>query len=176
MLLQLHGQPFDINLVQIYAPTSERKYDGVVEVLYVSIKDTLEALQSDNINLVMGDFNAKIGQGRRTDIIGNHGLGESNDRGDRLFEFCQEVEMVMINTWFRLPKRRLYTWKSPLDKSGPEPVRNQIDYVLISKRFRNIVKSIKTYPGADIGSDHNPVVANLALRLKSEEKICRQKD
>ncbi|XP_029174698.1 uncharacterized protein LOC114943274 [Nylanderia fulva] len=167
MLLQLHGKPFDINLIQIYAPTSEKRYDNDVEVLYDTIRDTLQGLQSDNVNLVMGDFNAKIGQGRRTDIVGDHGLGESNERGDRLFEFCQETEMVVTNTWYKLPKRRLYTWKSPLDGgSNPEPVRNQIDYVLINKRFRNMVRSIKAYPGADIGSDHNPLVTDLTLRLK----------
>ncbi|XP_029158388.1 craniofacial development protein 2-like [Nylanderia fulva] len=167
MLLQLHGKPFDINLIQIYAPTSEKRYDDDVEVLYDTIRDTLQGLQSDNVNLVMGDFNAKIGQGRRTDIVGVHDLGESNERGDRLFEFCQETEMVVTNTWYKLSKRRLYTWKSPLDGgSNPEPVRNQIDYVLINKRFRNMVRSIKAYPGADIGSDHNPLVTDLTLRLK----------
>lgn len=95
----------------------------------------------------MGDFNAKIGQGRRSDIVSDYGLGESNERGGRLFEFCQGMEdqylviLVVTNTWFKVPKRRLYTWKSPVDKANsPEPVRNQIDYILINKLFRNIIK------------------------------------
>ena len=45
-------------------------------------------------------------------------------------------------------------------------VRNQIDYIMIRKRYRNSIKSAKTYPGADIASDHNPVVATFRLTLK----------
>ncbi|GFO47179.1 craniofacial development protein 2-like [Plakobranchus ocellatus] len=44
--------------------------------------------------------------------------------------------------------------------------RNQIDYILTNERFRNAIKSAKTYPGADCYSDHVPVVAKLNLKLK----------
>lgn len=46
-------------------------------------------------------------------------------------------------------------------------VRNKIDYIMISKRFKNCVKSANTYPGADANSFHNFLGANLRLRLKS---------
>ncbi|CAH0730549.1 unnamed protein product, partial [Brenthis ino] len=62
--------------------------------------------------------------------------------------------------------RRLYTWTSPLH-SPKKIVRNQIDYILINKRYRNSLTSVKTYPGADIGSDHNPVVASLRCSMKT---------
>jgi hypothetical protein len=45
-------------------------------------------------------------------------------------------------------------------------VRNQIDYILVNNRFRNSIKRVTTYPGADIGSDHNPLVADISLKLK----------
>lgn len=61
-------------------------------------------------------------------------------------------------------QRTLYTWKSPADK--PEKiVRNQIDYLLINNRYRNAIKSTKTYPGADIYSDHVPVIARIRVRV-----------
>lgn len=152
--------------MQIYAPTSESRYDNEVEELYNSIKNIFGSLHSDNINLVIGDFNAIIGQGKRSNLVGEYDLGQCNDRGDRLFEFCQEAEMVITNTWFKLPKRLLDTWKSPLDSAeNPEPIRNQIDYVLINKHFRNIIKRIATYSGTDIGSDHNSLV-DVVLKLK----------
>ena len=37
---------------------------------------------------------------------------------------------------------------------------------MINTRFRNSVKQTKTYPGADIGSDHNTVVATVNINLK----------
>ncbi|XP_023233175.1 craniofacial development protein 2-like [Centruroides sculpturatus] len=122
--------------------------------------------------MIIGDYNAKVGMGRREDLIGDFGLGLSNERGDRLFEFCQENDMVIKNTWFKLPKRRLYTWKSPADKNQT-PIRKQIDYILINIRYRNCVTRVTTFPGADIGSDHVPLVADIKLKLKSIKPKCR---
>ena len=59
------------------------------------------------------------------------------------------------------PKRRRYTWVS-LDMN----TRNQIDCILIGRRFRNDIKSSKSYPGADCGSDHILVEAKLHSKLR----------
>ncbi|XP_030752245.1 uncharacterized protein LOC115879485 [Sitophilus oryzae] len=115
--------------------------------------------------LNLGDFSAKVGKGKSEDVVGDYGTGERNERGDTLIQFCQEENFFICNTWFELPARRLYTWKSPQD-SKQNPIRNQIDYILAPKRYRNGVLSAKTYPGADVGSDHNPVVARIRMRLK----------
>ncbi|GFS25846.1 craniofacial development protein 2-like [Elysia marginata] len=69
--------------------------------------------------------------------------------------------MTIVNTLFKQPVRRLYTWKSPGDVR-----RNQIDYILMSSRFKNSAVNCKTYPGADIGSDHNPVIMQMKVKLK----------
>ena len=95
------------------------------------------------------------------DIVGKHGLGERNERGERLLHFCIEQDLVVSNTTFEQPNRLLYTWKSPGDIT-----RNQIDYILIRKRFRNSIKQCKTHPGADIASDHNPLIAKVSVKLK----------
>ena len=42
----------------------------------------------------------------------------------------------------------------------------QKDYILIRNRHRNTIKKCKTYPGFDVGSDHNPVVASMSVKLK----------
>lgn len=62
---------------------------------------------------------------------------------------------------------------SPEDKMG-QGMRNQIDYILMNRRFRNSCVLIKTYPSADIASDHNPPVATLELKLKKGNKtVCK---
>ena len=70
-----------------------------------------------------------------------------------------------MNTFFEHPNRRLYTWKSPGDVR-----RNQIDYIMIRHRFQNSVRQCRTYPGADIESDHNPVIAKMNFKLKKIDK------
>ena len=88
-------------------------------------------------------------------------MGRRNERGERLIQFCQENKLIIANTWFQQPVRKLYTWKSPGDIS-----RNQIDYIMLNERFRNCIKQAKTYPGADMNSDHNPVVVKINMKLK----------
>ena len=83
-------------------------------------------------------------------------------------EFCQENALVIANTLFQQHKRRLYTWTSP---DGQH--RNQIDYILWSQRWRSSIKSAKTRPGADCGSDHELLIAKFRLILKKVGKTTR---
>ena len=71
---------------------------------------------------------------------------------------------MISNTWFKHHPRKLWTWKSPGGR-----YKNQIDYITINKRFRNAVTQVKTYPGADCNTDHNPVVAEVKVRLKKHQ-------
>ena len=78
---------------------------------------------------------------------------------------CQKNALVIANTLFQQRKRRLYTWTS-LDGQ----YQNQIDYILCSQRWRNSIQSAKTRPGADCGSDHEPLIDKFRLKLKKVEK------
>jgi len=42
---------------------------------------------------------------------------------------------------------------------------------MVSKRFRNSIRKVKTFPGADVHSDHNPVVARIRIRPKALKKM-----
>ena len=67
--------------------------------------------------------------------------------------------LVIANTLFQQHKR--WTWTS-LDGQ----YQNQIDYTLCSQRWRSSVRSAKTRPGADCGSDHELPIAKFRLELK----------
>ncbi|XP_045482912.1 uncharacterized protein LOC123686691 [Harmonia axyridis] len=122
----------------------------------------------------MGDFNAKIGRGKFEEIVGSYGLGERNEGGDRLLQFCQEETMKITNTWFDLHPRRLYTWKSPADRTG-NIVRNQIDFILVNQRFSSTIKRTCTYPGADVPSDHVLLTTVMKIALSSQRKSTTQR-
>jgi len=44
--------------------------------------------------------------------------------------------------------------------------QNQIDYILCSQRWRTLIQSTKTKPGADYGPDHELLIAKFRLKLK----------
>ena len=78
--------------------------------------------------------------------------------------------MVVTNTWFKQHKRRRYTWKMPGDIG-----RYQLDYILVKQRYRNSVKSSRSFPGCDIDSDHNLVMMKAEVQLKRVQAGKRMK-
>jgi exonuclease III len=115
----------------VYAPaTSAEAAD--IEDFYSDLQAALnEALKKD-VLIIMGDWNAKIGKGKEAGTVGRHGLGNRNEAGERLHEFCEENTLFLENTYIELPERTLYTWTSTNGK-----YKNQIDYILGRRRWRS---------------------------------------
>lgn len=65
-------------------------------------------------NLIKGDFNAKIKQGIVENVVGRCDFGMRNER-ERLIQCCQETDMVVTNTFFKLHPRRFFIWQAPGD-------------------------------------------------------------
>ncbi|PNF31983.1 hypothetical protein B7P43_G06564 [Cryptotermes secundus] len=147
--------------MQVYMPTSEYE-DDEVEKVYDTTEEILqEDGRGDTNSIILGDWNSIVGDESYQNIVRSHGLGRRNHRGQMLIDFCERHGLIVTNTWFKKPKRRLYTWKAPGDWR-----QHQLDYNLVKHQFRNSVKDVKTLPGADIDSHHNLLVAKFRTRLK----------
>ena len=105
------GKPFNITVIQAYAPTSNAE-EAEVERFYEDLQDLLELIPKKDILFLIGDWNAKVGSQETPGVTGKFGLGIQNEAGQRLIEFCQENALVIANTLFQQYKRRLYTWAS----------------------------------------------------------------
>ena len=110
--LHFQGKPFDIMVIQAYAPTSNAE-ETEVEWFYEDLQDLLELTPKKDVLFIIGDWNAKVGSQKTPGVTGKFGLGVQNKAGQRLIEFCQENTLVIANTLFQQHKRRLYTWTSP---------------------------------------------------------------
>ena len=86
-MIKISAQPFNMNIIQLYAPTSTHEDEGIDE-FYDKVQHALQNVKSNEITIVMGDLNAKIGEGSHRDVVGRFGLGERNERGNRLMQFC----------------------------------------------------------------------------------------
>ena len=112
--VRFQGIPFNITVIQVYAPTSNTEEAEVeVEQFYEDLQDLLELTPKKDVLFIIGDWNAKVGSQETPGVTGIFGLGVRNEAGQRLIEFCQENTLVITNTLFQQHKRRLYTWTSP---------------------------------------------------------------
>ena len=151
----LQGKPFNITVIQVYAPTSNAE-ETEVEQFYEDLQDPLELTPPKDVLFIIGDWNAKVGSQETPGATGKFVLGMRNEAGQNLIEFCQENALVIANTLFQQHKRRLYTWTSP---DGQH--RYQTDYILCSQRWRSSIQSAKTRLGADCASQEALAWINL---------------
>jgi exonuclease III len=169
VVVKIKAEPTNMVIVQVYMPTTSHE-DEEIEEMYETLEKIIKQVKGTEYLVVMGDWNAIVGEGRENNCIGRYGLGERNSSGERLVEFCEQHKLVATNTWFKQEKRRRYTWKAPGDIA-----RYQLDYILVRHRYRNSVKNSHAYPGADADTDHNLVMMNVSLTLKNVKHKSRKR-
>ena len=85
--IRFQGKPFNIIVIQIYAPITKVK-EAKVEQLYEDLQDLLELTPEKDVLFIIGDWNAKVGSQEIPGVTGRLGLGVQNEAGQRLTEFC----------------------------------------------------------------------------------------
>ena len=101
------GKPFNITVIQVYAPTSNAE-EAEVEWFYEDVQDLLELTPQKDILYVIVHWNAKVGSQETPGVTGKFGSGVWNQAGQRLIEFCKKNTLVIANTLFQQHKKRLY--------------------------------------------------------------------
>ena len=61
--VHFQGKPFNIKVIQVYAPTSNAE-EAEVEQFYEDLQELLELTPKKYIPFIIGDWNAKVGTGK----------------------------------------------------------------------------------------------------------------
>ena len=88
--LCFQGKPFNIVVIQAYAPTSNTE-EAEVELFYEDLQDLLELTPKEDVFFIIGDWNAKVGSQETPGVTGKCGLGIRNEAGQRLIEFSKRM-------------------------------------------------------------------------------------
>ena len=94
------GKPFNITLIQAYAPTSKAEA-AEVERFYEDLPDLLELTLKKGVLFIIWGWTATVGSQETPGVTGKFGLGVQIEAGQRLIEFCQENALVIANTLFQ---------------------------------------------------------------------------
>ena len=97
--VRFQGKPFNIMVIQVYAPTSNAE-EAEVEQFYEDLKDLLELTPKKDVLFIIGDWTAKVGSQETPGVTSKFGLGIQNEAEQRLIEFCQENALIITNTLF----------------------------------------------------------------------------
>ena len=88
--LCFQGKPFNITVIQVYAPTTNAQ-EAEVERFYEDLQDLLELIPKKDILFIIGGWNAKVGSQETPGVTGTFGLGIWNEAGQRLIDFAKRM-------------------------------------------------------------------------------------
>ncbi|GBP28737.1 Craniofacial development protein 2 [Eumeta japonica] len=113
--------------IQAYAPTELA--DKTEHQSFYDKLDQIISHHSNNIIILMGDFNAQVGakQSNGEYVLGMFGHGKRRENGQRLIEFLLEHNLILLNSLFKKNVNNKWTWIS-LDWE----YKNEIDYIASS--------------------------------------------
>jgi len=132
-----------------------------------------DQVRRHNINLVLGDFNARVGldsHSSRPVVVGRHCFYDTtNANGERLVNLCEEHNMRIAHTIFPHPRGRTWTW------THPGGSLHQLDHILINSKWVNSLRNCRAYNSVELDSDHRIVSITLKTSLRtSKGKPCKR--
>ena len=71
--VHFQGKPFNITIIQVYAPTSNAE-EADVERFYEDLQDLLELTSKNDVLFIIGDWNAKVGSQETPGVTGKFAL------------------------------------------------------------------------------------------------------
>jgi hypothetical protein len=172
LYIVLRGRWCNVIVLNAPAPTEE-KTDNSEDSFCEELKLVIDHFPKYYMKILLGDFNAKLG---KVDIfkpaIGTESLHEgSNDNGVRIVTFATPRNLVVKSTIFPHRNIHKYTWPSPDGKTN-----NQIDHVLIDKRWHSSILDVRSFRGADCDTDHYLVVAEVRKGLSARKQSAQKTD
>ena len=159
----------ELVIINAYCPHSGHGEEKVHE-FYQQLSDCTETYQiANNLVIVVGDFNSKLGTKQDGDThIGNFGLGNENSNGEYLKQYMIDYNLIASNTFFQHKLNHRYTFKGNLENGA----KTMIDYILINPILtkNKIVRNSRSYRGTNYESDHNLVIMKLNWNNKLFKK------
>ena len=76
--VHFQGKPFNITVIQAYAPTSNAE-EAEVEQFYEDLQDLLELIPPKDVLFIIGDWNEKVGSQEIPRVTGKFGLEVQNE-------------------------------------------------------------------------------------------------
>ncbi|BHF85885.1 hypothetical protein SprV_1002905900 [Sparganum proliferum] len=171
--VRLKGYFTNISIVSVYAPASAAEQRDKEE-FYSQLQALFDRLPRRDFLIVAGDWSGRTGPSDPTTshLLSRFGLGSRCESGERLLNFADRNRLLVTNTCFQHRKKHLLTWYS-----NDGHTASQIDYILVSSRFRSWVHNSRSMCGAENGnahgSDHILVRTRLKVHLSSAPKMPR---
>ncbi len=154
-------------LLSAYAPTLPSENEAK-ECFYQALDEALFRIPKSDKILLLGDFNARVGQNNRiwSGVLGRHGIGGVNENGMRLLTLCSEHNLTITNTIFQQKAKYKTSWMHPRSKHW-----HMIDYIIVRCNDIKDVLITRAMRGAECWTDHRMIVAKLHMKVRPPMRL-----
>jgi hypothetical protein len=168
----LRGHWCNIIVLNAHVPIEE-KDDDSKDSFYEELEGVFDHVPKYHMKILLGDFNAEVG---REDTFkpttGNESsYQDSNDNGVTVANFATSKNLVVKSTMFPHRNIHKYAWTSPDGKT-----QDQIDHILIDRRWHSSILDVRSFRRADCDTDHYLVVAKVRERLAVNKQAAQKFD
>lgn len=144
-----------IEIIIVYGPNENDRITEK-EAFWKSLQEVCDEVR--NPLIIMGDLNARIGNNTEgtEGVMGRYGETAKNRNGSQLIDFCIQNGLIIQNSFFQHKDCHKYTRE--------EPSRNEksiIDYIITERTNRKIIRDVRVFRSAELGTDHYLVVAKV---------------
>ena len=162
-------------LIIVYGP-GENDKAKTKEEFWEKLQEVYE--EGSNPIIIMGDFNARVGN--KTDgkngVMGRYGEEIVNNNGRRFIDFCIQNRLIIQNTFFQHKDCHKYRRK----KKGRNE-KSIINYVVTKRQNKGMIKDVRVYRRAELATDHYLLVTKIKINGNGgnrsgimKQKICRE--
>ena len=156
------------SVIAICAPTNHVSTNAEESMSFdnfYDLQDTLSSVPSRDMVIILGDFDAHISSKfvLHSSVIGPHDLGECNENGKKLLDFCMSNQLLITDTWFQHKPLNHVTWycngyHSKLD--------HMMNFVLVNSWFHSSVLDTQMFCSIYYVSDHEMVISTIRLNIR----------
>ena len=168
-------QNMNIGLVQLYAPQTGRPMEEK-EQFYNTLQDVIENNKYRQNIIMMGDWNGHVGVNREgyEGVLGAYGIGDRNDDGRRILDFCLINDLSVMNTFYMHRESHKWTWYRWQERRAAYVERSQIDFFVTSNK--SLFRDTKALPSVSGDSDHRMVISKVRIgKVKQKQKKRRER-
>ena len=157
-------------IISIYAPTMTNSTENI-DGFYDQLNQTLRGIPGSDKIILMGDFNARVGNDYSTwkNVVGKFGTGNANSNGERLLNLCSEFQLAITNTCFKHKLAHKTSWMHPRSKHW-----HLIDYIITRQRDLKDIHDTRAMRGADCNTDHIMIRSRTSLVVKKKMRKTNQ--
>ena len=163
LIVKTRTESQPLNIVTIYAP-EDNKAKEERDSFYEKLQNIIESIPQNDSIIILGDFNARIGNEVIPGVTQRFNENALNDNGELPINLCSPCDLRINNTFFNLKPQYKYTFRNYRGQQSTK------DYIVTNRHTHpTLVQEVRTLNFVKVGSDHCLLLGSIKINPNTRE-------